>query len=104
MRSIAIPLAAAALISTTIVPAAAAGDVNAGKRLAEMWCSSCHLVSPEQKQATAAVPPFSEIAKRPNFDVARLAFFLLDPHPVMPNMSLTRKEAQDIAAYIKSLR
>jgi hypothetical protein len=30
--------------------------------------------------------------------------FLLDPHPKMPDMSLTRTEAADIAAYIGSLR
>lgn len=38
------------------------------------------------------------------FDAAKLAFFLLDPHPKMPNMQLTRSEAADIAAYISTLR
>jgi hypothetical protein len=38
------------------------------------------------------------------FNVEKLAFFLLDPHPVMPNMSLSRNEAQDIAAYIARIR
>ena len=52
---------------------------------------------------TGEAPPFATIAKRPDFDVSRLAFFLLDPHPKMPNMSLTRTEAADIAAYIASL-
>jgi hypothetical protein len=28
---------------------------------------------------------------------------LLEPHPKMPNMSLTRTEAADIAEYINSL-
>jgi hypothetical protein len=31
------------------------------------------------------------------------AFFLLDPHPKMPNLALSRREADDIAAYIGSL-
>jgi hypothetical protein len=31
-----------------------------------------------------------------------LAFSLLDPHPRM-NLTLTRREAQDIAAYISTL-
>jgi hypothetical protein len=44
------------------------------------------------------------IAKRPSFDAARLALFLLDPHPKMPNMSLARDEASDLAAYIASLK
>ena len=30
--------------------------------------------------------------------------FLLDPHAKMPNMNLTRFEADDIAAYINKLR
>ena len=38
------------------------------------------------------------------FSANRLAFFLLDPHPKMPDMQLTRVEAQDLAAYIKGLR
>lgn len=104
MKLIAILVAAAALTLMTMPAASAAGDARTGKHLAQVWCSSCHLVSSEQKQANAAVPPFAEIAKKANFNAAKLAFFLLDPHPVMPNMSLSRREAQDIAAYIESLR
>ena len=35
---------------------------------------------------------------------ARLTFFLLDPHPKMPDMALSRAEAADLAAYIATLR
>jgi mono/diheme cytochrome c family protein len=38
------------------------------------------------------------------FDAAKIAFFLLDPHPNMPNMVLSRDEAADIAAYIATLK
>jgi hypothetical protein len=31
-----------------------------------------------------------------------LAYFLLTPHPRMPDMGLTRSEAADLAAYIKN--
>ena len=31
------------------------------------------------------------------------AFFLLEPHPKMPNMQLSRSEAADLAAYIATL-
>jgi mono/diheme cytochrome c family protein len=44
------------------------------------------------------------IAARPDFDPAKLAFILLDPHPKMPNMQLSRDEASDIAAYIATLK
>ena len=49
------------------------------------------------------LPSFASVARRPDFDAAKLAFFLLDPHPKMPNMALTRREAEDIAAYIARL-
>jgi mono/diheme cytochrome c family protein len=84
------------------IPALAADPAN-GKGLAERWCSSCHVVSSEQRQASADVPSFSAIARQPGFDAGRLALFLLDPHPKMPSMSLTRAEAADIAEYVKAL-
>jgi hypothetical protein len=50
------------------------------------------------------VPPFATIAQSPNFDPKRLAYFLLEPHPKMPQMALSRSAADDIAAYIQSLK
>jgi len=81
-----------------------AADAQNGKVLAQRWCASCHLVAPEQRQASADVPPFATIGRDHTFDAARLAFFLLDPHPKMPDMQITRSEAQDLAAYISSLK
>jgi len=83
---------------------ALAADAQHGKALAEVWCASCHLVAPEQRQASADVPSFASIGGQADFNAARLAFFLLDPHPKMPNLSLTRAEAADLAAYIGSLK
>ena len=62
------------------------------------------LVASDPTQSTRDVIPFREIAKRPDFDAAKLAFFLLNPHPVMPNMGLSRLEAADLAAYIATLK
>ena len=84
-------------------PALAANADN-GANLAKRWCSTCHVVSPAQTQASADAPPFASIAQRPGFSAAQLALFLLDPHPKMPNMSLTRIEAGDLAAYIATFR
>jgi hypothetical protein len=36
--------------------------------------------------------------------LAALEGFLADPHPVMPDMSLTRQEIKDLVAYIGSLK
>ena len=61
------------------------------------------VVSVNQREANADAPPFEEIAKRSNFSELALVTFLLDPHAKMPNMNLTRIEANDIAAYIGTL-
>ena len=83
---------------------AMAADANNGAQLAKRWCATCHLVDSDQKQASADVPPFAAIARKPDFTAEKVASFLLDPHPKMPNFPLSRSEAADIAAYIGSLR
>ena len=83
---------------------ALAADADHGADIARRWCAACHLVEGTQKQATADVPSFAMIAQKPDFTQEKVAFFLLDPHPKMPNFPLSRSEAADIAAYIGSLR
>jgi mono/diheme cytochrome c family protein len=77
-----------------------AAEPGHGEQLAQRWCATCHVVSIGQRQATDAAPPFSTVAKVPQFDAHKLAFFLLDPHPKMPNMTLSRRDAEDLAAFI----
>ena len=90
-------------MALTANPAFAADATN-GDRLAHRWCQPCHVVASDQRRPTGEAPPFSEIAKRPDFDAAKLAMFLLDPHPKMPNMNLSRNESADLAAYIATLK
>ena len=93
----------AALGGALGVSRAAAADADHGAELAKRWCATCHVVDKDQKQASADVPPFGAIANKPDFSPDKIASFLLDPHPKMPNFPLSRIEAGDIAAYIKSL-
>jgi mono/diheme cytochrome c family protein len=79
---------------------ASAADPENGERMARRWCASCHVVAPDQRQPTAEATPFAAIGKIPGFNEALLAFFLLHPHPRMPDMNLSRAEAADLAAYI----
>jgi mono/diheme cytochrome c family protein len=81
-----------------------AADPDHGETLAKQWCAICHLIGAERKDATTEAPPFASVAKGRDFDAAKLALFLLDPHPKMPNMPLSRAEAADIAAYIATLK
>ena len=81
-----------------------AADADNGSRLAHRWCEACHVVTPTQRRPVIdQAPPFATIAKQPGFSAAHVAILLLDPHPKMPDMSLTRAEAADLAAYIASL-
>jgi len=100
MRHLSALLAVAALNTS----AAIAADAGHGADLAKRWCASCHVVAGDQKQASADVPSFDAIAREADFTPAKLAFFLLDPHPKMPDFPLSRQEATDLAAYIDSLR
>jgi mono/diheme cytochrome c family protein len=93
-------IATIALSGSTVM----AADADHGAELAKRWCSTCHLVDSRQAQASADVPPFATIARNSDFTAEKVAFFLLDPHPKMPNFPLSRNEAADIAAYIGSLR
>jgi mono/diheme cytochrome c family protein len=93
-------------VNPTLVSTAsfAAGAEN-GKTLAKRWCSSCHVVvEGDQKLATDQAPPFTLIAKTPDFNANKLAFLLLKPHPNMPILSLGRAEIANIAEYIATLK
>jgi len=82
---------------------AAAADADNGKRIAQLRCSPCHIVVPNQRQEVAKSPPFDVIARQNGFDAEMLAYLILAPHPRM-NLTFTRKEVDDLAAYIASLR
>jgi len=91
------------LVAAAVLPrAAGAADVAKGERIAKRWCAACHVVSADQKSGNTQVAPFSAIAKTPDLDAAKVALYLLTPHPRMPDMNLTRDEAADLAAYIVS--
>ena len=81
-----------------------AADARNGEVLARRWCMSCHVVAPDQRGTASEAPPFVSVAKRPDFDAHKLAFFLLNPHPKMPDMGLSRGAAEDLSAYIGSLK
>ncbi|MGA7388294.1 MAG: c-type cytochrome [Pseudolabrys sp.] len=87
-------------VAGTLAKAVSAADARKGETLAKRWCATCHVVASDQQRGTAQSPPFSAIAKKPGFNEATLAFFLLTPHPRMPDMNLSRSEASDLAAFI----
>lgn len=80
-----------------------AADPQDGYRLAKQWCTSCHIVGPNEPGADAA-RPFASIANDPLFTEDGIRAWLADPHPPMPNLNLSRLEVEQIVAYLRSLR
>jgi mono/diheme cytochrome c family protein len=96
---------AAALVATGIAVGAAparAGSAQAGHALAQVWCSSCHVVD-ESGQGRDTAPPFATIANRNAADRRWLRGWLTQPHPPMPNFNLSRQQIDDIVAYLDTL-
>lgn len=81
---------------------AAAGNAEAGRQLAIRSCSSCH-ASEASKTATDGAPPFSAVAKTNKDNPAWIRGWLMNPHPPMPNISLSRQQIDNIVAYLSSL-
>lgn len=93
------------LIAPRLAAAQDAGDAVAGRQLAEKWCTTCHVVTTTQSQATSTgAPPFRTIAAHKAMTPMALRAFLQTPHHRMPDLHLTRNEIDDVAAYIYTLR
>jgi len=90
------------ILAAALMKGAFAADARNGETLAKRWCATCHIVASDQQRGTTQSPPFSAIATKLGFNETALAYFLLTPHPRMPDMNLSRSEAADLAAYIKT--
>src|SRR5262245_9100702 len=81
------------------------GDPERGLKLAQQFCSNCHIVaSGGSATAIAGVPAFAAIASKPEQTVERLTGKMMAPHPPMPAIALTVEEMRDLAAYIFSVK
>jgi mono/diheme cytochrome c family protein len=94
----------AGLAGAPVAPVAAAqqaGDPAAGRRLAEAWCSTCHVIGPGAAgPASGAVPTFPSIARMPSATEMSLRAFLQTPHARMPDIQLSHEQADDVIAYM----
>lgn len=82
------------------------GSRAAGRTFAMQACSVCHVVAPDQlspKEFTTA-PDFEAIANTRGMSEDALREFLFGPHPTMPGLSLTGYQANDVIAFILSLK
>lgn len=82
----------------------APGDIASGRRIAETWCAVCHQIDLQKPEPATGAPSFVQIAKLPSTTALALNVFLRTPHKVMPNFQLTSQEADDVVAFILSLK
>ncbi len=96
-------LALAALTAFGALASASAADTDHGEKLARRWCAACHIVANDQTHGLDNAATFAAIGRIPGLDAEKIAMFLRDPHPKMPDMQLSQPEATDLAAYIVSV-
>ena len=84
------------------------GSATNGKAVATRVCAGCHDVSDDLKAAGArrpgVPPPFLTVAGSPALNAGKLGEFLRTPHGEMDNLVMTRRESDDVVAFIMSLR
>jgi mono/diheme cytochrome c family protein len=90
----------AVIVSIAGRPADAA-DAARGEALARQWCVSCHSI--DARVRADSPPDFASVARRPETSESSLRAWLAVPHPNMPNFELSRADAEDLVAYIRSL-
>jgi mono/diheme cytochrome c family protein len=78
------------------------GNVESGRVLAKAWCAECHRV--ESKTFGVFAADFAEVANLPSTTALSLKVFFQSSHKEMPNFTLKPAEADDIIAYILSLK
>jgi mono/diheme cytochrome c family protein len=93
---------ALALTLSGILGGASAQNADNGRRLSERWCAECHAISPAPGKSRAQ--SFAAIAAKETISTEMIASFLRLPHATMPNLPLRGNDAQDIAAFIMSMK
>ena len=98
--------AAAASLSAHARHVAPPGNIRAGRELAKAVCAECHVVVPRPgvSRQIGDAPDFADVAQMPSTTRTALLAFLRSSHPNMPNLILSDRKANDVIAYILSLK
>ena len=97
--------AVAAYAAATSAHAQQVGDAEQGLRLAREACAECHMVvKSADKSPKADVAHFRGHRQHAGNDRIALAVALHTPHQTMPNVVIKGEDAQNIIAYVLSLR
>jgi mono/diheme cytochrome c family protein len=99
-----------AALAAAVLPAGPAGaeefgDARRGIAYAQKTCAGCHAILFEDLASpNPASPPFKVVADTPGMTRTALSVFFQTPHPTMPNLLVEGDDADDLIAYILSLK
>jgi mono/diheme cytochrome c family protein len=87
------------------VQLANAGDAAQGRAYAQSACASCHAIETGQMMSPVSIaPPFEELANTPGMTAIAVRAWLNSPHENMPQLIVGPEDADDLSAYILSLK
>lgn len=96
----------AACVHAPAPVAQTAGDASAGRRLAEVNCSTCHAIGAAGDSRHAMAPPFRTLSRSYPVESLSEAFAegVLVGHRDMPEFQLEPSQIDDLLAYIQSIQ
>ncbi len=81
------------------------GDPARGLEFAQANCAGCHAILGEETiSPNPDSPAFNAVANTPGITRTALSVFLQTPHPTMPNLIVAGEDADNLIAYILSLK
>jgi mono/diheme cytochrome c family protein len=80
------------------------GNAGQGRRVAHADCAQCHGVDRNSYSSNLAAPTFDDIANVPGMTSRALTVALRTSHRSMPNLVIKGRDAEDLVAYILSLK
>ena len=95
------------ILAALLQPATAQelGDARNGLTYASQVCAECHAVRVDQTASpNARAPRFEAVANSRGMSEMALRVWFQSPHPSMPNLVLSKRDSDDVIAYILSLR
>jgi mono/diheme cytochrome c family protein len=79
-------------------------SIQAGRQLADTQCAQCHGVDRKAQSTNPSAPAFEDIANVPGMTATALTVALRTSHQLMPNIIVQGRDAENIIAYILSLK
>lgn len=90
-------------VTEAVEPQASVAD---GRRLAEVYCASCHAIGTEGESRHPSAPPFRTLSRNYPVNALEEAFAegVLVGHPDMPEFRLEPEQIDDLLGYIESIQ